>query len=275
MYPKSLGGKNHTRAAIYSCNEDKNLARFLPNGTSIEEFRRKLKVEFEREVLASEASTVIISNEWLHPRVHNPEEFSRLKKLLEGLFDKIQVVLYIRQQDKLALSLYSTSLKAGNYKRFKFPIVNPERPPYYYDFYSIYKNWADQLGKNNISVRVFDRKHLKDGDVVVDFLCLLNMKKEGFVFPAEENLSLSNTGVGLMRAFNRVARLFSFAINPRLLRKIRGVISNRWPGKPELATEAQCKAFLQAFDDSNQRLASELSIQRNEVVEVFCQRGQY
>lgn len=269
LYPKTLGGRNHTRVGIYACNEDKDLGRFLPKGKNLSEFRESLEQEFRREVMASPAPTIIVSNEWLHPRIQETEEFERLKKLFGGLFDEIRVILYIRRQDKLALSLYSTALKAGNTRKFSFPPGSPDNLPYYYDFYGIYKNWAAQFGEENIIVKVFERDRLTGGDVVKDFLSTLGISGDDFYYPPEENLSLSNAGIKVMRAFNRISGRLDHLLSAKIVRKIRGVISKSFQGKPKLASDAECQEFFELFSESNSLLKFRLEDRFKKTFELF------
>jgi len=255
LYPVSLGKRNHTKLGIYTCNDDKGLVRFLSKGQTLRDFRKNLESEFTEEVKNTSANTIIISNEWLHPRVKSKEEFNRLLGLFENLFSEVKVILYVRQQDKLALSLYSTSLKSGNYKPFRFPVVNDRTDlPYFYDFNAIYGNWVSAFGRGNVYVRVFDRDALVKSDVVMDFLELLDVPKNGLMFTPEENLSLSNTGVFVMRLWNRSYKNVSRFIKPRIGRKVRGLISKCFPGRPSLASEYDCEDFLKKFSISNKRL---------------------
>lgn len=255
LYPVSLGKRNHTKLGIYACNDDKGLARFLPKGRTLGDFRRSLEKDFTKEIESTSAKTIIISNEWLHPRVKSKEEFDRLIGLFKNLFNEVKVVLYVRRQDKLALSLYSTSLKAGNYKPFKFPTVNDRTElPYFYDFNTIYENWVSAFGRGNVYVRAFERDALVQSDVVMDFLDFVDLPKDGLTFIPEENLSLSNAGVFVMRLWNRVFK----SVRPRLARNIRGIISKGFSGKASLASEYDCEDFFEKFSISNQKLRENL-----------------
>lgn len=255
-YLKSLGLRNHTKLAIYACNGDKNLTRFLPNGLSLQEFREDLRQEFIKEIQNTTAETVIISCEWLHPRLRDDSEFSRLKALLSGLFGDVKVIVYLRRQDKLLMSLYSTSLKAGNYKKFSFPNVNSHSSlPYYLDFLSIYQKWKSEFGLGNVQIRVFDRKRLYKGDVVRDFVHeVIGLDDEVFLYYDEDNRSISNRGILVMRGLNFLLHTFRPFIRADVARKRRQQLAKKFVGIPKLARKEECSEFMSWFQSSNHQL---------------------
>jgi hypothetical protein len=261
LYPESLGKRNHTKLAIFSCEPDKNLIRFLPNNRSIDYFRRKTREDFINEVFGSPAETVIISNEWLHPRLKDPVEFDRLKSLLNEVVGETEIIFYVRRQDELAISLYSTSLRAGNYRAFRFPEIRSRQAlPYFYDFYEIYKNWSNHFGKDHVSVRIFDRKRLTGNDVVRDFLSYLELGESNLSIPYEENLSLNAFGISMMRLVNYLCHKFDIDPQYRTIKTFRNRISEYFSGKSKLATESERREFLENFSRSNALLFSELSL---------------
>jgi hypothetical protein len=270
LYPQSLGGKNHWKIAVYACDEDKNLTRFLKKGEALEVFREKLELEFMREVESSDAKTVIISNEWLHPRVKQQSEFERLKRLLLKVTDDIQVIMYIRRQDKMAMSLYSTALKAGNYKRFTFPNVNNEDMlPYYYDFLRIYHQWTQFFGVGALKIRIFDRVSLFEGDAVKDFFAAAGLRQHDLQLIKEDNLSISDFGIKLMRGLNMVLYKLRALIKPQLARSIRHKVARLFPGKPVLANNEEAQAFLKAFKQCNEQLLIDYQQNSGELLDDF------
>lgn len=259
LYPKSLGGKNHWKIGIYACDEDKNLTRHLAKGESLEVFRNKLEVAFSEEVAASEASTIIISNEWLHSRVRNQNEFERLKQLLLKVSDNIQVIMYVRRQDKMAVSLYSTALKAGKCHPFSFPAVSSKKSlPYYYDFFSIYKNWVSLVGGELVTVRGFDKKFLYKGDVVKDFINEVGLDEKGFVYMNDDNLSLTLLGTKVLRVVNYFIFPFENKLSHRFKRNIRYKVASYFPGKLSIDLNSkEAKLFFGNFYECNRDLVLE------------------
>jgi len=274
LYPSSLGGKNHWKLAVYSCDEDKKLTRFLPKGVSISEFRQGLREEFLQEVKGSNAEVIIISNEWLHPRIKSEAEFQRLKKLLFLVSEDISVLLYIRRQDKMAKSLYSTALRAGNFNMFTFPkIIKSGALPYYYDFLSIYRNWKSIFGRGKIKLRVFEKATLYKNDAVSDFFYSLNIDYAACRQDESHNFSINNHGVKLMRLLNRLLFVSKYIVKQNIARLLRHKLAKLFKGKADLATEAESKKFLSFFDVSNAQLKLEYEEDTGKQLESFAARG--
>lgn len=262
LYPISLTSPyshsrgNHTRLGIYTCDENKKLAKRLSKRVNLDKFREEIEKKFSREIENTSFNMLLLSNEWLH-RVRNPQEFLRLKTFLGKVSDEIEIVLYIRRQDKLALSRYSTSIKAGNFKPFRFP--NPHkrqgRLPYLYDFYSIYENWVNFFGRGNVKIRIFDPEKLTGQDVVRDFISFLDIPSNGFTFIPPKNTSLTDSGIRIMRQMNYISRRFRM---PTFVRKpLIQIFSLIFSGKPHLSSKNQCASFLSRFSESNKRLSDQ------------------
>jgi hypothetical protein len=258
LYPKTPGVGNHTKLAIYSCDESRGLKRFLnmERFSNLGEFRDVFEKNFllELEEKITNWDTVLLSSEWLHPRMRVAAEFSRLHRLLDKIVDRVEIILYIRRQDKLAQSLYSTSLKAGNSKQFKFPAFINNSAPYFYDFLSIYKNWAQYFGFENVRLRIFDKDILIGNDIVHDFIDYLNVDSSRFEFAERKNLSLSDDGIILMRSFNECIGSREYLTNEQRAKEIRQKISKFFSGKPNLATDNDSKLFQNKFTRRNNEL---------------------
>lgn len=258
LFPRSLGSANHTKFAIYACNQSRGLTRFLKEDQTLGSFRESLKEDFLKEIRSCSWSVLIISAEWLHPRIRSPEEFSRIKDFLDDIVDDIEILMYVRSQDEMAVSLYSTSVKAGNYDSFKFPSVASDNLPYYYDFFSIYKNWKAYFGVGNVKVKVFHQAHMCNGDVVKDFLNFLNIDLDSNTKVAVDNKSLSEEGLILLRSFNFWIDNSSNDISSDVKNNIKKQISENFRGKCELATEQERKEFYNFFSTSNNGLILEV-----------------
>lgn len=257
LFPRSLGRANHTKFAIYACDESRNLTRFLKEDQTLASFRESLKDDFLKEIRSCSWSVLIISAEWLHPRIRSPAEFFRIKVLLEEIVDDIEILMYIRSQDEMAVSLYSTSVKAGNYDSFKFPSIVGTNLPYYYDFLSIYKNWKAYFGVGNVKVKVFNQFHMRDGDVVKDFLTYLSIDFGPVAKATMDNKSLSEEGLILLRSFNFWLEKSHNDVSEDVKVKIKKQISDSFRGKCELATDYERKEFYNVFLSSNNNLILE------------------
>lgn len=271
LYPETLGvTANHTKLAIYALNEDKKRTQFVPKNQTLAAFRENLRDSFLEEVKRTSADTIIISAEWLH-RLKDDDEFIRLHSLLAEVTDTVEVLFYVRRQDQLAMSLYSTSLKAGSYKKFSFPSISSQSSlPYYYDFLSIYRKWKSVFGLGNVQIRVFDRKRLYKGDVVRDFIHeVLGLNDEVFVYYDEDNRSISSIGILVMRGFNFLLHTFRPFIRSDVARRRRQQLAKKFVGKPKLATKVESSMFMEWFQGCNHELEIEYQADRGQSINLF------
>lgn len=112
-------------------------------------------------------STAIYSSEHCQSRLTQQKDVQVLKDFLDDLYDCVEVVVYIRRQDKFASSAHNTSIQGGNTKRFRIDTIRGTG--IYYDHYSMLELWASVFDKNAITVRVFEPNRLHKKSVVADF----------------------------------------------------------------------------------------------------------
>lgn len=119
LFPKSAGPKNHTRL-VASCLDDdvfdnvkaNNLAR---TGLDSTHYRASFLADFQSELgEGPDWDTLVISSELISSRLHVQSEVMRLISLLLRYVAQIEVVVFLRRQDRLAVSRFSSALRAGH-----------------------------------------------------------------------------------------------------------------------------------------------------------------
>ena len=169
-YPRFPGDKNHTGLAAYAMDDaraDAIRGAFGVHGAeAVPAFRERIETQAELELGAEE--TVVFCNEHCHSRLKSRQEVQRLADLLTPHFDRIDLCVYLRRQDQVALSLYSTRLKSGCTSADILPRTGPDDPYFNYDL--SLGLWEEVFGRAHLHVRLFDRSELVEGDVVADFL---------------------------------------------------------------------------------------------------------
>jgi hypothetical protein len=189
--------------------------------------------------------------------VFQKSEFLRLSKLLYGLADDVRILLYIRRQDELHVSYYSTSLRAGNTKKFSFPKLNPARLPYYLDYSSIVKNWSEAFGADSLKVCLFDKHKFFDGSLIRDFMHAAQIEWSNAYTELliKSNQSLSLEGQDLIRQINIMKA--DRKISPQLFHKVlkRIEMNHVGPGIP--ASRDDALLFYKNFLPGNEVLRSQ------------------
>lgn len=264
-YLQSPGLRNHRGVASF-CSDDVDmddyfLAHKLHDRRARERWRRQFKQRFDKEIRALPASvdTVIISSEHLSSLLIRPEELARLQDLLAPHFSPIEIVVYLRRQDKLACSIYSTRLKVGDPGEHIFHPTPASSNRYNYQ--SLLDRWSERFGKSALRVRVFEKKRLQGGDLITDFLGLLPVGDDTqFRRPQKHNEALSSEAQELLKILNEhMPKRLDGKLNPLDPFRVEFIqkLSAELPGKPLLPPMQEAIDFYHIFSASNQEVATQ------------------
>lgn len=199
----------------------------------------------------------------------NLVDLSRIKEsgTIDGLiriakqhFDKINVIAYLRRQDKALESAYNQSIKNGTWKGggitdFEKYIHNR------LEYDRIAGFWAKAVGKGNLKLRIYDRQYLLRNDICADFLAqfripddTLSYEKSGSI--KENNLRLSRNAIEYKAVLNRIQmprwRQHQYK---RALREVDAEMGGDPVKWQDYLSPAERKALLDNLADSNRRLA--------------------
>jgi hypothetical protein len=167
----------------------------------VDDFRKEVKS------LASSTDTMFISSEHLHSRLQDTDSIGFLKNLLDGLFSRVSIVCYFREQSAVVKSLYSTMIKVSYSKGFDSLLQDCEPSNPYYNYYDSFMKWSDVFGKNNIVPRIFSREQFLEGDIRKDILNIIDKDYSSgdYNYSVDgENKSLGFIGLELGRVNNLV-----------------------------------------------------------------------
>lgn len=259
------GGRHGSQRSFEACvhaspwTTDLAVDRGIRSASDQESFRKRFMGLLEKECAEhSECHALIISCEHFHSRLTSRGEIEGLAELLSPYAEAFEILLYLRRQDQVALSHYSTKLKSGALDPALFPGSKDGRVEYYYDYESVYANWAQIFGDDAMRVRIFEKERLAHGDLLLDFSDLCGMGVEGKQVPKNANESLSQGGVDFFRHMNRhVPRNVKGKRNPTHV-KLSGVVGRLCAGKAELATRDQAVTFYATYKPGNDRLRARI-----------------
>ena len=187
------------------------------------------------------------------------EELQELRHALAFYFDDISIIAYIRRQDQQAISYHQQNAKSQALpSRLNFfgpdPVALPEYQKHhtrYLDYNTRIGNWADAFGDENTKIRVFDRKHLIDGDVVKDFCHIVGAKINNVV---EANISKALAAIKIGHLLNDLS-----VTNPKIKSDLIEALDF---GDKMLPSREQAEAFYRHFRDSNIALNNRFKITR-------------
>jgi hypothetical protein len=207
----ALGNENHVKLCGLAQSQTPryptvyNMLRIVgPDGRR--EFDARTRAEFDAEIadLPDSVHTLIFSNEHLHSNMLDPGETQNLHDIVASYAPDIQVVAYLRRQDELSVSLFSTRIKGGeSWKNVLPAIQGPDALPYYFDYDAILNNYASAFGEQRITPLVFETARMKDGDLIADFLAACGIPyHDSLIRVPRQNESLSRAALYTLSLLN-------------------------------------------------------------------------
>lgn len=261
LVPSTPGLRQHallTLACLDPGRENRQTRSHAPFATDPEAWRRDFRAEFHRELAAApeHARTLLLTTELFHTQLLTAEEVGRLKALLDPFCDDYRIVFYMRRQDRLEVSRYSTNLRAGGTR----PGPLPRRHDRYLDYEAVLARWEPVFGAGSLVPRVYDRGWFRGGDLLEDFVdaAALPVRVAACTRPERRNPSLSAQAQWLLRQFNLAADTLPWDRLPDRATTTNAVadhLASECPGPPMLPSRADALAFYARHRDSNARLA--------------------
>lgn len=207
------------------------------------------------------ADNVVISSEcfsW----VFDSEALKKFAGQLRSIYDDVQVIFYIRRQDRHAVSHYQQAAKSFAEREF-FSGKNGALPDLtdnvinYLDYYKKLGLWENAFGRGSVCFRVFD-DHLAKFGVVPDFLDIIGVEPAGF--PCEGARANESWGWEQTKVF-RILNNLGIRHQSELGKSIKKYLDGN--GKL-LPTRSEAQDFLSFFDGSNSMLAEKLGFEAHQ-----------
>lgn len=258
-FPSSPGEKNHTRLAIAVAPErrgDKMAKTTREAGDAAyvaDRFAADLAAEMA--ALPHDVHTCIFSNEHCYRKVDTADAARRLKALLDPHFDEYRVVVYLRRQDEMAVSVYSTRLRSGAAHESVLPAV--EGNDVYlrrFDWHSLVERWAEAFGREAVRPRLFGRENFVGGDLLDDFFAVCDLDPAGLARPEVKNSALSAPAQEFLRRLNITMYGEAGADDDKAPQFVRQYVDAHHAGRGRRPARAEAEAFMAHFAPSNEAL---------------------
>lgn len=258
---QSVGSPNNRLLAHYASFHDRERlpaswrGEEIPAGMAWYDVMRQ-RVRAEIEAFPESIQTVVVSSEHLHSRLRSVEDVQNVAELFDGLFETVDIIVYLRRQDRLAVSLYSTALRGGWTYTNIFPKVTSGRS-YYYNFQHLIERWSSVFGEDHMTVRLFERSQFVNGSLYADFLSACGwLELVGQLEnPPARNEALSAVGATALLALNRAVDQFmgegERVVGRRVRNAMAEALTQRYPAGKPTVTKAQAQTFLADFMSSN------------------------
>ncbi len=164
-----------------------------------------------------------------------------------------QIVVYLREQYTYAQSAYSQAVQGGkNPKTFEEYLEG-----FNANYINFLKKWKTQFKPKQLSVRIYDRSQLKNGDIIDDFLSTCGVDLAEIKKPsADPNVSIGGPLLEFKRAINTLQIPQSELAKVKAYRVLAQVARSdpQYRAKPT-ASESTIEQFRERFRESNQRLS--------------------
>lgn len=227
--------------------------------------------------LLSKYENVILSDEgiWHSTRKYRANIWDYLNKKSEEYNFQIKIIVYLRRQDTFASSWLNQSIKEGLNSPFSImeweDFVN--RKPFHLitDYYGHISKIAKVLGKENIIVRVFEKKSfVGDGNTIIsDFLDAIGLKlTDDFIIDYTiPNQSITANIQEIKRILNILANR-----DPTKLALFRGSVDacanlSNPPHSYSMFSQKEQAEFLSQYAEGNKKIAKEYLGKNGELFE--------
>ncbi|HEC1766225.1 TPA: hypothetical protein R1729_001380, partial [Campylobacter lari] len=178
--------------------------------SSVSKNKQEQSIEVDKiknEIINSGEEKIIFSSECIHEFCFTLTDIQNLKKkLLEVGFKKIKIILYLRDPIELLTSFYNTELLLNRKKRYLL-FEEKETCIEYGKHIANHKKslmrWSEVFGKQNIIVRLFDKREFYQQDLLKDFINAIGLEwDEDFFIPERQNETIDLLGIELAKFLN-------------------------------------------------------------------------
>lgn len=265
-YPKSPGPGNH-RNLVTACL-DANAHDDYTRELDIQSPSRRLAwredfiaaLDAELKSAEQQCDTVVFSSEHFQSRLTTETDIQRLRQLLSPYFSSISILVYLRRQDQLAVSRFTTELKVGNApETIIFPNISENSIQY--NYLRLVDLWSTVFGKENTIVRLFSAEELIDGDLITDFCHAAGFGEAATLpRPPRQNETLPAEVQALLLIVNRaIAQSEGKQVTSREYRewrrKLAISLAREFPGPPLMPARSEAQSIYYKFREANNTLA--------------------
>lgn len=256
--PTGMGRRNQTRLAAYAMKDQRkpthlHLRYGIDGPEARREFDSGVEADFGRTMAsAGTAHSVIVSSEHLQSLLRTTSELEKLKALFGRYVKNCRVIVYLRRQDEMAVSLYSTRIKAGGGTNSKVFPKPKDRLPFNYDYAGLVERLEAVFGAHALDIRLFDRAHLVEGDLIADFCAATGIDPAlDLESPDSRNPSLSSLGIHFLETFNKhVPDRVGSDLN-KVRRNVVEIMEENFAGQYKMVARAAAEAFYSQFREGN------------------------
>ncbi|MCI9173444.1 MAG: hypothetical protein HFH49_00675 [Lachnospiraceae bacterium] len=236
---------------------------YLTQAERNQEEEEKVFVEAFRQIYEAfeQYDNVILSDESMWNHGFRIGGWDRLKKEMEENGFGVKVIVYLRRQDEFTYSWWNQVVKEGMKKTsaITWKEMLEKLPVVQLDYYGTLEKIAAVVGKENITVRRFDRGSFVGQSIQVDFADAIGLElSEGYQIESKvENISLTKGSNEIKRLLNCLPGLDKKRND--LFREYLSEISMnpRDDKRYSILSEEELREFMAKYEEGNRRIAGE------------------
>jgi hypothetical protein len=207
--------------------------------------------------------TLLMSSEFLSPLP--PQYFQTMRRSFTDRGIALVVVAYVREQREWLISRYAQAVKSRRWTMSLEEYLRERYHSSYLNYAERFEALAQVLGRENLSVHLFQRDGLTDGDVRIDLFDLMKLNVRDIISDdPDANASASVEEVETMRVVNALPG--SGINNREFLRRSQVYFrQRRWQANRELyrlAPPALMNEIKQYYAEPNERFRREFFPER-------------
>lgn len=228
---------------------------YLSNGFMGTENLLETCHEWLEDAKASGCKAAFLSSESLTDL--RQDEIKQFKEFLGETFPDVTVIFYVRRQDIVATSHYSTGLRGGGTGNGLISTKLGKRGLRGFRYKRIADDWASVFGKKSICVRLFTDPRPKNWSALGDILSVLSLSEiEGKLkLGKDRNTRLDAVQAAYLQRFNIILGDEARAEAPMLQRKFIKHISDLASGqRVPKPSKAKVEEFYSQFQSENEAL---------------------
>ena len=211
---------------------------------SVQDAKIKLEADIKNILENRKEKTIILSAENLSDPFKWHELFSTIKENVN-----LKILFYVRRQDEYLLSAWQQWYVK---QEDDFWSWITRKCGILADWSIILKDWLKVIDKDNIKVKIYDRKFMLNGDVIADFVTAIGLPYAKINFKSLEKQANTSFNLGVLKLVEDNNNLFNNAHDNDFYNFISEVTENSMKiSKHSPISHKQRLAILSRYVDSN------------------------
>jgi hypothetical protein len=200
------------------------------------------------------SENVLLSSECLF-KTPLKDSFSVFWQEVSAIFDAVKVIVYVRRQDHWVESRHKHSIISGS----ELSLEMLQRPGFC-DYKQFIDRWAELVGRENTTVRAYEKQQYVGGSIFSDFLSVLGLRfDERYRLPARGlNVSLGRDETFFKKLCNEMGFVSAGAdgLNRALIERAK-VAREGAPGEVPLLSPVERASLVARYAEVNSAIAKE------------------